>query len=158
MLKHRKRKVFFTKETKLHDGTSEANKNFYLFIIKYLEGKIITVPDVACSLTNKEIFCYIQKTSDILLRFIHRKNVFLREPSHPYIYDKTEAYWENNFWENVSRTRQQKILRISILKNGSRDFQNLIEYSNYSNIKKLNELLCKTQDFLLPKRRKLNYI
>jgi hypothetical protein len=158
MLKPRRRKVFFTKETKLYDGTSEANKNFYLFIMKYLDGKIVSILDVACSLTNKEIFCYIQKTSDILLRFIQRKNVFLLEPSYPYIHDKTEPYWEDNIWENISRNRQEKILRISILKNGSRDFQNLIEYSNYSKIKKLNELLCKTQDFLLPKRRKLNYI
>ena len=59
MLKPRKRKVFFTKETKLYDGTSEANKNFYLFIMKYLDRKIITIADVACTLTNKEIFCYI---------------------------------------------------------------------------------------------------
>jgi len=143
------RKVSFSEETKIQDGTREKNIKFYFFVLNYLSNKIHSIEDVLKIISKEEIKTFIDNTNDILKRLRTRKFLVSCEQIEKQYIDHTEPYWESEYWAKMARIRNQDIIKTAILKNGSRDYCCLVPYSQYDKIKKMLDLLLYTIEYML---------
>jgi len=143
------RKVSFSEETKIQDGTREKNIKFYFFVLNYLSNKIHSIEDVLKIISKEEIKSFIDNTNDILKRLRTRKFLVSCEKIEKEYIDHTEPYWESEYWAKMARIRQQNTIKIAILKNGSREHSCLVPYSQYDKIKKMLDLLLYTIEYML---------
>lgn len=143
------RKVSFSEETKIQDGTREKNIKFYFFVLNYLSNKIHSIEDVLKIISKEEIKSFIDNTNDILKRLRTRKFLVSCEQIEKQYIDHTEPYWESEYWAKMARIRHQNIIKTAILKNGSRDYCCLVPYSEYYKIKKMLDLLLYTIEYML---------
>ena len=143
------RKVSFSEETKIQDGTREKNIKFYFFVLNYLSNKIHSIEDVLKIISKEEIKTFIDNTNDILKRLRTRKFLVSCEQIEKQYIDHTEPCWESEYWAKMARIRNQDIIKTAILKNGSRDYCCLVPYSQYDKIKKMLDLLLYTIEYML---------
>ena len=144
------RKVSFSQYTKLHDGTSNKNENFYFFVSRCLRNNF-TLEDIITRMSDEDIKYCVKKTQDIVVRLqIRRLLLSLEEPEKPEESepDNFDPCWDTIYWNSLARSRQKKYIRISIIKNGSRDFCGLIDYVNYNKIKNIYELLKQAEEYI----------
>ena len=142
------RKVSFSQYTKLHDGTSNKNENFYFFVLRCLRNNF-TLEDIITRMSDEDIKYCVKKTQDIVVRLqIRRLLLSLEEPEKSEEPDNFDPCWDTIYWNSLARSRQQKNIRISIIKNGSRDFCGLIDYVNYNKIKNIYELLKQAEEYI----------
>ena len=143
------RKVSFSEETKIQDGTCEKNIKFYFFVLNYLSNKICSIEDILKIISEEEIKIFIDNTNDILKKLRMRKFLVSCEQIEKQYIDDTEPYWESEYWTKMAKIRQQNTIKIAILKNGSRDHCCLVPYSQYNKIKKMLDLLLYTIEYML---------
>lgn len=143
------RRVSFSEDAKIEDGTCNKNIKFYFFILNYLSGKIYSIEDILKIISEEEIKVFIDNTNDIMKRLRTRKFLVSCDKIEEQYIDETEPYWESEFWSNMARIRQQNLIKTAILKNGSRDYSCLVPYSQYNKIKKLLDLLLYTVEYML---------
>lgn len=143
------RRVSFSEDSKIQDGTSNKNIKFYFFILNYLCGKIYSIEDILKIISEEEIKVFIDNTNDIMKRLRTRKFLVSCDKIEEQYIDETEPYWESEYWSNMSQIRQQNLIKTAILKNGSRDYCCLVPYSQYNKIKKLLDLLLYTVEYMV---------
>jgi hypothetical protein len=142
------RRVSFSEDTKIQDGSCN-NIKFYFFILNYLSGKIYSVEDILKILSEEEIKIFIDNTNDIMKRLRTRNFLVSCEKIEEQYIDQTEPYWESEYWSNMSKIRQQNLIKTAIIKNGSRDYSSLVPFSQYNKIKKLLDLLLYSLEYML---------